>query len=154
MTTNSTTSRARQSEADTTVHLLGYWFDTIEAGLRDRVREFIQTMIESELEAALVRPRYRRRPKADVKNGNGLSGISGHRHGHRLRSLMGTFRTGRDRSAARQARHGGGQDIRVEKQGAASLSAADQTGRFADRQRLPWWDQHASGETVPASLAL
>jgi hypothetical protein len=39
------------------VRLLDNWFDPIEAGLRDRVREFIQAMIESELEAALVRPR-------------------------------------------------------------------------------------------------
>jgi putative transposase len=91
MTNNSTTSPALQSEAESAVHLLDDWFDPIEAGLRERVREFIQAMIESELEAALVRPRYGRRPKADAKNGNGPSGISGHRHGHRSRSLMGTF---------------------------------------------------------------
>jgi putative transposase len=91
MTTNSTTSPALQSEVETTVHLLDDWFDPIEAGLRDRVREFIQAMIESELEAALARPRYGRRPKADAKDGNGPNGISGHRHGHRSRSLMGTF---------------------------------------------------------------
>jgi transposase-like protein len=91
MTNNSTMSPALQSEAESVVHLLDDWFDPIEAGLRDRVREFIQAMIESELEAALVRPRYGRRPKADAKNGNGPSGISGHRHGHRSRSLMGTF---------------------------------------------------------------
>jgi hypothetical protein len=35
-----------------TVHLLDDWFDAIEAGLRDRVREFIQAMIENELETA------------------------------------------------------------------------------------------------------
>jgi transposase-like protein len=55
------------------------------------VREFIQTMIESELETALARPRYGRRPTADIQNDDGQKGISGHRHGHRLRSLMGTF---------------------------------------------------------------
>ena len=91
MTINSTTSPAPQSGAETTVHLLDDWFDPIEAELRDRVREFIQAMIESELEAALVRPRYGRRPKADAKNGSGPEGISGHRHGHRSRSLLGTF---------------------------------------------------------------
>ncbi len=63
MTNNSTTSPALQSEAESAVHLLDDWFDPIEAGLRERVREFIQAMIESELEAALVRPRYGRRPK-------------------------------------------------------------------------------------------
>jgi putative transposase len=47
-------------------------------------------MIESELEAVLSRPRYARRPKADPEN-NGACGVAGHRHGHRSRSLLGTF---------------------------------------------------------------
>ena len=47
--------------------------------------------IERELEAVLVRPRYGRRPKADAKNGSAPEGISGYRHGHRSRSLTGTF---------------------------------------------------------------
>jgi len=47
-------SPALQSEAETTVHLLDNWFDAIEVGLRERVREFIQAMIESELETALL----------------------------------------------------------------------------------------------------
>jgi hypothetical protein len=34
------------------------WFDPIEAGLRDRVREFIHAMIQGELDTALSRPRY------------------------------------------------------------------------------------------------
>jgi hypothetical protein len=67
MSNHNTTSPALQSEADSRAHFLDDWFDPIEAGLRNRVREFIQAMIESELEAALVRPRYGRRPKADVK---------------------------------------------------------------------------------------
>ena len=68
MTNTSTTSSILQSEAETTVHLLDNWFDAIEVGLRERVREFIQVMIESELEGALARPRYGRRPTADAKN--------------------------------------------------------------------------------------
>ena len=75
MSKTSTTSPILQSEAETTVHLLDNWFDAIEVGLRERVREFIQAMIESELEVALARPRYGRRPTADVENGavpNGL----------------------------------------------------------------------------------
>src|SRR5213082_1335350 len=91
MSNNSTKSVALQSEAGTAVDLLDDWFDPIEAGLRDRVREFIQTMIESELETALSRPRYARRPKADPENAEGASGVTGHRHGHRSRSLLGTF---------------------------------------------------------------
>ena len=35
------------------------WFDPIEAGVRDRVREFIQAMVEGELDAALMRPMRR-----------------------------------------------------------------------------------------------
>jgi len=91
MTKISTTSEILQSEAQTTVHLLDDWFDAIEVGLRERVREFIQGMIESELETALARPRYGRRPATDIQNGDGAKGISGHRHGHRSRSLTGTF---------------------------------------------------------------
>src|ERR1700719_3250441 len=98
MTDNTTKSSALQSEAETAVRLLDDWFDPIEAGLRGRVREFIQTMIEAELEAALARPRYGRRPKTDPEHATpapakagGPSGISGHRHGHRSRSLLGTF---------------------------------------------------------------
>jgi transposase-like protein len=113
MTNTSTTSPALQSEAETTVHLLDDWFDAIEVGLRERVREFLQAMIESELETALARPRYGRRPTADVQNGDGSKGISGHRHGHRSRSLMGTFgrveiAVPRARLAARRARQPSG----------------------------------------------
>ena len=91
MTSNSTNAAALQSQAETATHLLDNWFDPIEAGLRDRVRELIQAMIESELEAALSRPRYARRPKEASENADGASGITGHRHGHRSRSLLGTF---------------------------------------------------------------
>src|SRR6201993_2727674 len=91
MINTSTTSPALQSEAEAAVHLLDDWFDAIEVGLRERVREFIQAMIESELETALARPRYGRRPTAGVQNGDGPKGLCGHRHGHRSRSLMGTF---------------------------------------------------------------
>ena len=91
MTNNSMKSLALQSQAETAVHLLDDWFDPIETGLRDRVRELIQAMIESELEAALSRPRYARREKGACENADGASGVTGHRHGHRSRSLLGTF---------------------------------------------------------------
>ena len=91
MTNNSTKSPVLHSQAETAVPLLDDWFDPIEVGLRDRVREFIQAMIEAELEAALSRPRYARRPKEASENADGASGITGHRHGHRSRSLLGTF---------------------------------------------------------------
>src|ERR1700757_1949497 len=65
MTSNSTKLPALGSNGEIAVGLLDAWFDPIEAGLRDRVRDFIQTMIESELEAVLSRPRYAHRPNAD-----------------------------------------------------------------------------------------
>ena len=91
MSHDSTKPPALQLPAETTIHLLDDWFDPIEAGLRERVREFIQSMIESELEAALCRPRYGRQPKAQGEGGAAPSAVSGHRHGHRPRALMGTF---------------------------------------------------------------
>src|SRR3974377_840533 len=81
----------KQSEAETAIQVLDDWFDPIEAGLRDRVREFIQAMIEGELEEALYRQRYARRPREACENADGASGVTGHRHGHRSRSLLGTF---------------------------------------------------------------
>ena len=82
MTSNSTKLPVLGSDAEIAVGLLDEWFDPIEAGLRDRVRDFIQTMIESELEAVLSRPRYARRRKADPEN-DGAGGVAGHRSGCR-----------------------------------------------------------------------
>ena len=91
MSEYNTKTASLQPEAETARYLFDDWFDPIEAGLRDRVREFIQAMIEGELEEALSRPRYARRPPPPAENAGGPSGISGHRHGHRSRSLTGTF---------------------------------------------------------------
>src|SRR5437016_11216241 len=91
MTSNSTKLAVLGSNAEIGVGLLDEWFDPIEVGRRDRVREFIQAMIEAELEAALSRPRSARRPKEASENADGAGGITGHRHGHRSRSLLGTF---------------------------------------------------------------
>jgi len=58
----------------------GDWFDPLEAGVRRRIRSFIEGMLEEELAAALGRGRYDRSP-----------GASGTRNGHRDRQLLGTF---------------------------------------------------------------
>ena len=63
MTNITTKPDSLQPEAETSVYLFDNWFDPIEAGLRDRVREFIHTMIEGELNTALSRPRYARHAK-------------------------------------------------------------------------------------------
>ena len=68
--------------------LFDTWFDAIEDGVRGRVRGFIETMLEEELDRALSRPRYGRR-KPD--EGDNEPGVAGHRHGHRERTLTGTF---------------------------------------------------------------
>jgi putative transposase len=91
-----------QSVADTAVYLFDDWFDPIEAAVRDRVRGFIQAMVEGELDATLLRPRYGRRPKSSDSNKDGLVAVIGHRHGHRTRSLTGTF--GRTEIAVPRAR--------------------------------------------------
>ena len=70
--------------------LFDNWFDEIENGVRARVRGFIETMLEEELDEALSRPRYgRRKPGAGASPA--ATAVAGHRHGHRKRALTGTF---------------------------------------------------------------
>lgn len=90
MTSTTTNAAAVHPEAEATSSLFDNWFDPIEAGLRERARGFIETMIEAELEAVLARPRYGRQPAI---RGADSAGIAGHRHGRRTRTLTGTFGT-------------------------------------------------------------
>jgi len=90
MTRNITTTLPPQAEIETTEGLFDNWFDPIEAIVRDRVRGFLQAMLEAELEEALGRSRYCRH--AHLPTGAAqAAGATGHRHGHRSRSLLGTF---------------------------------------------------------------
>ena len=91
MSNDSTKPSVSQLEAETAIRLIDDWFDPIEAALREQVRSFIQAMIEAELEGVLARPRYGRQPKTAPENADGPEKITGHRHGHRSRSLIGTF---------------------------------------------------------------
>jgi len=91
MTSITTKLELSQPQTETAVHLFDNWFDPIEAGVRARVRDFIQAMIEGELETALSRPRYGRHAKEPSGDSEATKGATGHRHGHRSRSLMGTF---------------------------------------------------------------
>jgi putative transposase len=72
---------------ETAAHLFDNWFDPIESGVRGRVREFIEELIQCELDDAFARPRYGRAKDADRRP----TGIAGHRHGSRTRSLTGSF---------------------------------------------------------------
>ena len=80
------TTKAAAVAAD--ILLFDDWSDAIEDGVRARVRGFIETMLEEELDAALSRPRYGRRKPCDD---NTLPPVVGCRHGHRERTLTGTF---------------------------------------------------------------
>ena len=79
---------------ETTLFLGDGWSDPLEAGIRDRIRGFIEELIEEELAAALGRGRYERRRHDDDGPGVEASDavpLSGHRHGHRERQLVGSF---------------------------------------------------------------
>jgi putative transposase len=64
--------------------LFDSWIDAVEDGVRSRVRDFIETMLEEELSQALAGPRYGRR---DASEQTGPQGI-GVRNGHRERSRI------------------------------------------------------------------
>ena len=91
MTSITTKPNSAQPAAETPVHLFDDWFDPIEVGARDRVRDFIHAMIEGELDIALSRRRYARQAKPSSGEAEIAIGATGHRHGHRSRSLLGSF---------------------------------------------------------------
>jgi len=91
MISDSTTPCLPQSEIETSEQLFANWFDPIETGLRDRAREFLQAMFEAELEETLARSRYARRVKLSGDDSEVAPAVTGHRHGHRSRSLLGSF---------------------------------------------------------------
>jgi putative transposase len=62
------------------------WFDPLEEAVRGKVRSFIEAILEEELEASLSRKRYERH-----RDGQVPTAAVGHRHGHRERTLTGSF---------------------------------------------------------------
>src|SRR5918911_781739 len=87
MTTDTTSPAA--GAVETALCLGEDWFDPLEAGVRTRIRSFIEELLEAELEAALGRKRYERgrTPETEPSAEAMRSPVSGHRQ----RSLMGTF---------------------------------------------------------------
>jgi len=65
--------------------LFDTWIDPIETGVRERVRDWIEALIEAELAAALGRPRYGRAAGEEP-----AVCARGYRHGRRSRTLTGT----------------------------------------------------------------
>ena len=106
--------------------LFDNWFDAIEDGIRSRVRGFIEAMMEEELFSALSRPRYGRRKPGEDGTAPLMVGV---RHGHRERTLTGTF--GKTRIAVPRARLMGA-DGRTSEWRSASLRAHQRRTRAAD----------------------
>jgi hypothetical protein len=69
MTSVTTKPELSQPSTEGSPQLFDNWFDPMETGIRDRIRELIEEMIRSELDAVLSRPRYGRR----AKDANGAS---------------------------------------------------------------------------------
>src|ERR1700724_1016407 len=101
------TTKGTTEAAEGTLFLGADWFDPLEAGVRTRIRGFIEELREAELDAALGRDRYERPRLAETGVG-GRPGVSappaGYRHGHRERQLMGTFGAGAARVPARDGK--------------------------------------------------
>ncbi len=108
------------------VLLFDNWFDAIEDGVRARVRGFIETMLEEELSDALSRPRYGRRKPGEEGAAPSVVGV---RHGHRERTLTGTF--GKTRIAVPRARLEG-EDGKTREWRSGSLRAYQRRTRAAD----------------------
>ncbi len=102
------------------------WFDPIEDGVRARVRGFIETMLEEELDEALSRPRYGRRKASD---NDAPASVVGCRHGHRKRALTGSF--GKTEIAVPRARLKG-EDGKTREWKSKSLRAYQRRTKAAD----------------------
>ena len=77
--------------AEGTLFLGDDWFDPLEAGVRTRIRGFIEELLEAELDVALGRDRYERPRLAETGAGGKPIVKAGHRHGHRERQILGSF---------------------------------------------------------------
>jgi len=86
MRSTTTTTAAAHAGAEERNYLFDDWIDPIETTVRQQVRGFIEALLQEELETALRRPRYGRRPAAGED-----TAAAGHRHGSRTRQLTGTF---------------------------------------------------------------
>ena len=122
MTNVTMKTQAAQPDGEAAVDLFDDWFDPIETSLRERVRGFIEQVIEEELDAALCRPRYGRPAGSEP-------GSIGYRHGHRSRQLMGTF--GSTAISVPQARLNAG-DGRTAEWASKSLRAYQRRTKAAD----------------------
>ena len=94
------------------------WFDPLETAVRQRVRGFIEELLEAELSAVLDRGRYQRGARR------------GHRNGHRERRLIGTF--GPLTVSVPRARVSGGETGKCEEWHSQTLPAYKRVTRRAE----------------------
>jgi transposase-like protein len=87
LSTFAATKATAGAEASEGLFLDERWFDPIEAGVRGRVRGYIQELLEAELDGALSRKRYERIAASEAEQ----RAQKGHRHGRRKLTLIGTF---------------------------------------------------------------
>src|SRR3977135_3964470 len=89
MKTDTTNAAAKAAEG--TLFVGGDWFDPLEAGVRTRIRGFIEELLEAELDAVLGRDRYER-PRVAKTGVGGRQGVgAGRRRGHAERQWRGPF---------------------------------------------------------------
>ena len=69
----------RSTATESPVFLGEAWFDPIELGIRDRIRGFIEVLVDEELNDALGRARYQRPSRAADAEPAGAR--VGYRHG-------------------------------------------------------------------------
>ena len=142
-----------KTQADGTALFAGEaWFDPIEAGIRERVRGFIEELIGQELEAAPSvgsadrcfadgsQERWTQALRAGCGNAQGLPERDAGA------PAAGQLRSGGDQRAASAHDSRGRGHAGVAQRRSAALRPDDAPGGGADRGRLPVRDQHAPGQ--------
>ena len=110
MTSHSTMREQPHLETEAAAQLFDNWFDPIEAGLRDEAREFLQAMLEGELDEVLDRSRYARRAKRSADASEHAGGRARPPSRPPAADAVGNIRPAEDRGAARPAGYAGRQD--------------------------------------------
>jgi putative transposase len=122
------------------------WFDPIEIGVRDRIRGFIEELVEAELNEVLGRTRYQR--PAGNPGTEAAQETVGYRHGRRERRLLGSF--GPVTISVPRARVSNTDGTSQEWRSNVLPRYARMTKQVgADRRRLSVWHQHAPGAACP-----
>jgi Transposase, Mutator family len=136
MTKNTTKAAAVAAGA----MLFDNWFNPIEDAVREKVRGVIETIMEEELDATLSRPRYGRRKAAGSIDD--AAPIAGSRHGHRTRTLTGTF--GKTQIGVPRARIKGedGKTSEWKSRSLRGYQRRTKQSRSSDRGHLSFRNQH------------